>query len=135
METKEVTYVKNDKVLYRAVVEEETAIDRLRRSNARLAAINAVGEDGDTKILHVIFYPDCIAATAEWAGGRKPTFEEFCKLPGQFVDDWAGAVWELNPGWRPQSPTPEPGSNLPIDPAVVAAVAAAHEEDVKKALS
>jgi hypothetical protein len=132
METKEVSFTKGTKVR-RVIVGEETAIARLRRSNLRLEAINAVGEDADTKILHVVFYPDCIAGVTNWCGETKPTFEEFSQLPGKYVDDWAGAVWLLNPDWKPQAPPPEP--DQPIDPVMVAAVAAAHEEDVKKALS
>jgi hypothetical protein len=127
METKEVSFVKNGEILHRVIIEEETALARLRRSNLRLEAINAVGEDGDTKILHVVFYPDCIAAVNNWCGANRPTFEEFCKLPGQFVDDWAGVVWELIPAWKPQPP--EDGQ---LDPLIAEVARLAHEADVKK---
>jgi hypothetical protein len=117
METKVVSYKKgNDE--YRLVVSEETAISRLRRGNLKLEAVKNESVDPDLRIMHLVFYPDCIAGVIDWGSVTKPTFEEFALLPGQFVDDWASAVWELNPDWQPK-----------IDSADVLA---ALEEDEKK---
>jgi hypothetical protein len=102
METKVVSYRKNGEEIYRLIISEETAISRLRRGSLKLDAVKNESTDPDLRIMHLVFYPDCIAGVIDWGSMIKPTFEEFALLPGQFVDDWATAVWELNPDWQPQ---------------------------------
>jgi hypothetical protein len=122
METKEVSYTHKDGKEYRVVIGDETALARMRRENMRVAAVNTVEKDEDVRILLIVFYPDCISAVTDWCGGKRPTFEEFVELPGAFVDQWASAVWNLIPEWRPAS-----GEKVP-EPAPT-------EEEVKKAQS
>lgn len=120
METKVVSYTDKSGKEYRVIVGEQTAIARLRRVNMRGAGVQVKDADQDMHILRLVLYPDCIAPVVDWCGAQKPTFEEFALLPGEFVDAWAIAVWELIPEWEPKAElTPE-------ETAVVKA------EDVKK---
>jgi hypothetical protein len=100
METKVVSYAKGS-TNYRIVVSEETALTRMRRSTLKLQAVNMEEQDSDIRVLNIVFYPDCVAAVKDWGLWSKPSFEEFQNLPGEFVDNWTAAVWELNPKWRP----------------------------------
>jgi hypothetical protein len=104
METKTVSFWKNGELVHEVVIGEETAISRLRRSNGKLAGVQAKEIDPDLNILRIVFYPDCTAAVVDWGTFKnKPTFEEFAVLPGRFVDDWARLVWELCPDWQPRA--------------------------------
>lgn len=102
METKVVSF-KNNSLDIRVIVSEETAIARMRRTMVKVQAANDTGEDQDMNILRVVFWPDCIGAAIEYHGFNKPTFEEFCNLPGEFVDNWVDAVWKLIPQWKRDS--------------------------------
>jgi hypothetical protein len=112
METKEVSFTTKSNLTFRVIVGEETAIIRMRRANMQIRVYKEMTDnkdDEDVAILRSVFYPDCIAATVDWCGMSKPSFEEFQLLPGEFVDNWAKVVWELNPDWEPEPPeiTPE----------------------------
>jgi hypothetical protein len=111
METKVVS-LHPDNLDIRVVVGEETAIARMRHARAKAAAIAAISDDEDENIMRIVFYPDAIAATVEFHGFVKPTFEEFMQLPGDFVDRWVSAVWDLIPAWRDQSMKP---ADRPVD--------------------
>lgn len=101
METKVVSYVKDGKETHRVIVGEETAIARMRRATLKTKASQEPQDDIDIRIMQFSIYPDCVSAVVDWCGNSKPTFEEFCELPGQFVDDWIEAVWEVCPMWKP----------------------------------
>ena len=65
----------------------------------------AKDQDPDEAFLRVSSYPDCMAATLKAEGITWPiAFEDFIKLPEQFVIKWEAAVYELNPHWLPVDP-------------------------------
>ena len=59
-------------------------------------------EDEALKALRVMVYPDCISGTSHAEGIEFPTpFEQFVELPEDFVNQWADAVYAINPHWKP----------------------------------
>lgn len=101
MEIKVISYSKNGKEIHRVTVGEETAIMRMRRSTKQAAQVMIEEEDQDVRLVRIVIYPDCFASVVDWGTFKKPVeFEEFSKLPGKFVDEWATAAWELNPDWQ-----------------------------------
>jgi hypothetical protein len=98
METKVVSYKSADLDI-RVVVGEETAIARMRRIRAKVVAVQNATDDEDENIFRIVFYPDAMAATLEYHGFEKPTFEEFIALPPNFIDQWMDAIWKLIPEW------------------------------------
>jgi len=109
MEIKVISYEKGD-IRHSVSVGEETALMRMRRSRIQAQQIgafeakdnsDAVKFDPDVWAMCVVLYPDCFGGVVDWGTFKNPpTAEEFMKLPGQFVDSWATAVWELNPHWK-----------------------------------
>lgn len=101
MEIKVISYSKGEEELHKITVGEETAVMRMRRSSKQAAQIHVEEEDPDVRILRLVIYPDCFASVVDWGTFKSPiTFDEFANLPGQFVDDWAEAAWQLNPQWQ-----------------------------------
>jgi hypothetical protein len=46
-------------------------------------------------------YPDCICGTESAEGMDFPlTLAQLMDLPEEFVDDWASAIYKLNPHWN-----------------------------------
>lgn len=103
MEVKEISFSKNGKKLHKVVVGEETAVMRMRRSSKQAAQVNVEEPDPDVRLLRLVIYPDCFASVVDWGTFKVPiTFDKFSQLPGQFVDEWVEAAWELNPQWKLQ---------------------------------
>lgn len=77
---------------------------------------NEAEPDEALKLLRVMVYPDLIAATTTVTGMKFPLeFEEFIELPEDFINQWADAVYEVNPHWKAAlrdaaSPLPQPSS-------------------------
>lgn len=75
-------------------------------------------EDEALKALRVMVYPDCICGTSQAEGIEFPIpFEQFVELPEEFVNQWADAVYLINPHWKPgagiTAETPLPNAKKP----------------------
>ena len=77
---------------------------------------NEAEPDEALKLLRVMVYPDLVAATTQVTGMKYPLeFEEFIELPEDLINQWADAVYEVNPHWKAElrnaaSPLPQKSS-------------------------
>lgn len=62
---------------------------------------NETETDEALKILRLVVYPNCIAATTSVEGIEWPmSFETFAnEIPEDVIDEWVAAVNKLNPHW------------------------------------
>ena len=90
-------------------------------------AQRAAGEDTPTDVFSSLVelhtYPSCVACSQnltdtedEFVRVDDLSFEQFTKMPDQFVEKWATAAFELNPGWQEDTvfPLMRP-SSLPVN--------------------
>ena len=61
------------------------------------------------RLVRLYTYPACIAATAKRKGFSEwpISFEDFCKLPEEFVVEWERSAYRQNPHWMPKLPESE----------------------------
>jgi hypothetical protein len=81
---------------------------------------NEAEPDEALKLLRVMVYPDLVAATTEVTGMKYPLeFEEFIELPEDLINQWADAVYEVNPHWKAElrnAASPLPSKNSETSP-------------------
>lgn len=96
-------------------VYESTLADKLRKANLAAAAAKASRDDDPSgfnvfvQLMELHTHPSCVSCSRNFADTDESmdgvttenmTFEHFATLPEQFVEKWAQAVFEVNPGWR-----------------------------------
>lgn len=102
MRTETVTGLDGDGNPISVTIAEATVLIGMRRTRLRVAAGETTETDIDLRILHLMTYPDLIAAVVEQSGLEWPlSFDDFCQLPDKFVSQWEQAVYSLNPHWLP----------------------------------
>ncbi len=95
---------------YSVSVREATGLDDMHRQILRMAAfkpddknpklLSSVETDEARQMMRLVSYPDYTSCLVKSEGLPDPlTFEAFIMLPGQFLDQWGKAVYELNPYW------------------------------------
>lgn len=106
----------DERIALTANVRRATLRDGLRRLQAREEAVKGEFSDPAEWFMRCYTYVDAISATPTGAltvDGEvqpwPPTYEQFVDLlPVTSVDEWYEEVYQLNPGWRPVIPEPEP---------------------------
>jgi hypothetical protein len=104
-QAKVVTY-SDDRVQAEITVTQATVLQGMRRTRLQMEARGAKDEDQDVQILHILVYPDLVAASEKGSITVDneplpfpPSFEQFLELPAALDNLWEMAVYDLNPHW------------------------------------
>lgn len=102
------------------VVREGTLRDKLKRASMIQGLTKEGQREGEewsgivADIVMLDMYPSCIASSAEYKDSQYPgrtvesmSFDEFMDIPGQLLEKWAEAVFELNPDWKVANLVPQ----------------------------
>ena len=93
---------------------EGTLGDKLRRSRMVQETVRRQRgtnpEDVIEGLIELHTFPSCLACSRNLSDSDDHlleieglTFADFCTLPEQFIEKWAKAVFEINPGWKDDS--------------------------------
>jgi hypothetical protein len=68
----------------------------------RAAEANHTDQDEIRRIYRMMIYPDLVPPVVKHEGFAEwpPSLEELMELDEVFINQWADAVYELNPHWR-----------------------------------
>jgi hypothetical protein len=96
------------------------ADDGIRAAEARQGAIEAAAKSGQDiavddlddpiiRMMRTFTWPTFTACVVSAVGVELPiTFEAFRAMPGPLLSEWADALYELNPSWKPAEADKEP---------------------------
>jgi hypothetical protein len=90
-------------------VSEATIEQEIRRGFMADEGISMEEPDPIVRVMRTFTWPTFTACVIAATGVELPiTFETFRGMPGNILSEWADAVYELNPLWRPNQPPKAP---------------------------
>lgn len=103
---------------------EGTLGDKLRRGRMMQDIIRErQAQEGEVDVISALVelhtFPSCVSCAHNLEDSERPklalrgmTFEQFCGFPGEFIEQWIVAVFEVNPGWRTDEGFPQMGPSI-----------------------